>query len=67
MAPKKNILTLKEKMEVVNTLEKENLSVRALAKRFVEYYFTQSQKISLTQYKLQIQYRKNTSGRYSQR
>ncbi|KAJ3615426.1 hypothetical protein MTP99_007389 [Tenebrio molitor] len=34
MAPKKNMLTLKEKMEVVNVLDKEKLSVRALAKRF---------------------------------
>jgi IS30 family transposase len=33
MAPKKNMLTLKEKMEVVNVLDKEKLSVRALAKR----------------------------------
>lgn len=35
MAPKKNMLTLKEKMEVVNVLERDKLSVRDLAKRLV--------------------------------
>ncbi|KAJ8950885.1 hypothetical protein NQ318_011185 [Aromia moschata] len=34
MAPKKNVLTLKEKLEVVKVLENEKLSVRDLAKKF---------------------------------
>lgn len=34
MAPKKRMLTLKEKMEVVNLLDRERVSVRDLAKRF---------------------------------
>lgn len=34
MAPKKRLLTLKEKMEIVNAMDKENLSARTTAVRF---------------------------------
>ncbi|XP_044755145.1 tigger transposable element-derived protein 6-like [Coccinella septempunctata] len=34
MAPRKKLLSLGEKMEVINTSEKENLSVRKLAEKF---------------------------------
>ncbi|XP_036320191.1 tigger transposable element-derived protein 4-like [Rhagoletis pomonella] len=34
MAPKKKLLSIKEKMEIINVFEKEKLSVRGIAKRF---------------------------------
>lgn len=46
MAPKKHMLTLKEKMEVVNVLDRERLSVRGLAKRLVmEFNLSQTNTI----------------------
>lgn len=33
MAPKKNVLSIKEKMDIVNVFEKDKLSVREVAKR----------------------------------
>ncbi|XP_053966944.1 tigger transposable element-derived protein 6-like [Anastrepha ludens] len=34
MAPKKKVLSIKEKMEIINVVEKDKLSVRGIAKRF---------------------------------
>ncbi|XP_054734021.1 tigger transposable element-derived protein 4-like [Anastrepha obliqua] len=34
MAPKKKVLFIKEKMEIINVFEKDKLSVRGIAKRF---------------------------------
>lgn len=33
MAPKKKVLSIKEKMEIINVFEKDKLSVRGIAKR----------------------------------
>lgn len=33
MAPKKKVLSIKEKMDIVNVFEKDKLSVREVAKR----------------------------------
>lgn len=33
MAPKKKVLSIKDKMEIINVVEREKLSVREIAKR----------------------------------